>query len=218
MIPSKYLVMGGAIVALGLAVVLSNRPPTTPEGQLVATNADSYNQMLEKANQMVKEPLQKDRLQEPLTDEDNKNLKEAVQIIDSLSRYHSTSVITFLFAGKIYRMLGDTSVAQARFEQSIANAGNDLSAEGVASVLEAKFELSQLLLLQGKSAEAFKLADEVVKAQPNSAAYLTARASAETEIKKTAEAMKDVDAALKLDPDFRRAVQLKKLLSLPAKS
>ncbi len=210
---NRNVAIGAAIAGLLVVVVLSNQPAKTPEGQLLVTTSDSYNATLQKVNDLIASPFDKDRAGVSLDDTDLRKLREASPLIDSLGRYHPTNIVTFVYAGKIYQLLGDAEVAEARFKQALANEKNDLSQAGVDSVIEAKAAYSQLLVLSGKYAEAFKLADAAVKGHPESPSYLAARASAEVQLKDLAAANRDLDAALKLQPDFVRALRLKKLLS-----
>ena len=213
------------IVLLGAVVVLSNRPAMTPENRAIVTTLDEFNDGVRKAQDIIKGPFEKNAKGEELNTDDIAKLREATKLIDSLSRFKPTNLVTYLYAGKAYRMLNDTEPAKERFLQVIANADFDKSDDGKAIVAEAQYEASQLLILSEKSAKeydadiakAYDFANKSVLAYPSSAIYLSARASVEIQLKKTDSAEKDLSAALVIDPTCRQALLLKKLLGLSQK-
>lgn len=220
----NFLFPGFLVALLAVVVIMSNRPAVTPENLPVVVTGDEFNDGVKKATEMVKDPFEKNSRGEELTPADAEKLKEATRLIDSLSRYKPTNLVTYLYAGKAYRILGDTVPAKERFLQVIANRDFDNSDAGKAIVAEAQYEASQILLLSDKTAKeyaadlnkAFELADAAAKAYPNSAIYLAARASVEIQTNKTENAVKDIASALIIDPTCRQALQLKRLMELSA--
>ena len=184
----------------------------SPEGNTIIASGDQYREGVQKATELLRDPLSKSAQRLPLDDTDKANLREATRLVDSLSRFKPQDIVTYLFAGKAYAALEDTVVAKERYEQAIANGKFDNSEPAQASVVEAEFELSTILIRENEPKRAFELADKASKAFPNSAIYLTARASAEVQLQRYTEASADIAKALTIDPKYREANELKKLL------
>lgn len=205
---------------LGFAVVLilSNRPLKTPEGLPLITDAASYNDAI-RQEAAISEPIFAafDR-GEDVSDQDKAQLRKAARIADSANVLRPEKAGLYLESGRAYLILGDLDLADQRLQQCISNSrlqNADIATEGVS---DAYFLLSQVRAQQGLWKDSLALATQADKMRPDVATYLTGKASAELQLKMIVEAKKDLSSALKIDPTYRRALQLQKLMDMaPAK-
>lgn len=200
------------MLALIGAVFLSNRPAITPEGTVVVETQDAFIEGLNVAEKLSRVAFQKDVAGEPILKEDQENLRKAAVQLDALGRFRPHNISTFLGAGKAYRIVGDDELAKARFRQAIDNEMFDQTENGKLSVAEASYELSQLLVLSNELDKAKVAADKAISIVPVSAIYVTARASVLVQMKRNADARKDLELALKIDPNLKAAKRLLKLI------
>lgn len=212
-IPKRIWVAAIAILALLGAVFLSNRPARTPEGTVVVETQEAFIEGMNVAESLSKVAFQKDIAGEPITKEDQENLRKAAIQLDALGRFRPHNIATFLGAGKAYRIVGDDELAKARFRQAIDNEIFDQSENGKLSVAEASYELSQLLVLSNELDKAKVAAEKAIALVPVSAIYVTARASVLVQMKRYDDARKDLQLALKIDPNLRPAQRLLKLIA-----
>ena len=200
-------------LGLGAAILLSNREVQGPDGVPLINNGQHYNEVLQEADTLVRKPFETADAGGDLTDEDRKNLRQAVKLFDAMNAFQPRKLGPYLGAGKAYALLGEYDLAETRLRQLISNVpiyeDNDA---GRRAALEAKYVLSQIRFRQGKMQEAYDLADEVVKVIPDAPNYLIARASAAIELRKLDQAKADVANTLQLDPGHPRAKQLATLL------
>jgi tetratricopeptide (TPR) repeat protein len=205
------------VVGAALVMYMSNREVTTPEGVPLISNVSQYNDTLRRAVDLSKGPLEAYDLGDELTAGQLNDLREAARLYDGVDLFWPTKFAPYLPAGKIYYILGDQELAQERLQQCIENAPleQDPSVRGVvnATVYEAHYSLSLVKFALGDYKAAYAEANIAASGVPNSANYLAARASAAVQLKKVAEARKDVEQALKLDPNNKKSLQLQTLLS-----
>jgi tetratricopeptide (TPR) repeat protein len=201
-------------VVLGVSILLSDRPVQGPNGAELINNMGHYNQVLKETNELIREPFAKADAGEDLTGEDKEALNKAIRNFDSLNRFEPTRVGPYLGAGKALALLGEYEAAELALRQTLNNIpiyeNNDL---GKQSATEAKYVLAQVRFGQGKYDEALELIDEAVKEAPNVPNYLVQRASILVQLSRPEDAMRDLDAALMLDVDNRKAKQLKRFLT-----
>jgi tetratricopeptide (TPR) repeat protein len=217
----KWLAPVAFVGFLALALLLSNQPAPAPQGGAMITNDAEYDAAKAKMEDLSLKTLQAYQAGQKLSEDDLKKLREAGEIVDKMILYSPVLTGLQFLSGKIHHVLGEDTIAADRFEQctqvaanEIAQHPNEKTAIGQTAA-ECGYQLSQIQLLRGKIKEALAQADAAVKAVPNSPDYLTARASALNELRRTDEAKKDLAQALKLDPSNARARGLLRLISQP---
>lgn len=200
------------VVGCGILIALSNRPAVTPDGIPVISDPVTYAETNRQVAVLTQPRFEAFDRGDELTDSDKAALRRAVRMIDSAILYHPENPGHFLDAGRCYLILGDLDLANDRLQQCLMNAavdGTNFAKEGVA---DAKYLLSQVLAQKGAWQGSLDLINEANQTRPDVATYLTAKASAEIQLKKYAEARKDLNRALQIDPQYKRALQLQKLL------
>jgi tetratricopeptide (TPR) repeat protein len=195
---------------------LSSRPAKTPEGEDVIYDATTYNDVLKKAEALSRKHFEDYDAGKALTDADLSDLAHAARLFDTMNRFEPTKTGPYIGAGKSYQILGENEVADERLRQCIGNAQYDQSDAGKATVIEAKYLLSVVYGQEGLWQQAYDIANEAVHDVPASAPYLTARASAEIQLKRPAEAKVDLEKALVLYSNYARAERLLKLINVPS--
>ena len=178
----------------------------------VIGNGEEYKQVLAEAERVSKEAFMKLNSDEPLTPEDRSNLSKATSQFQSLGAFEPNLFAPYLGLGMSYRGQNEPEMAEKMFRLCLERIPLSTSPEIVQTSAEAHYQLSRALFDQKKYD--FALAEaataiETVHGDPN---YLTARAAAYMQLKRLDEARKDLNEALKLDPNHRRASALKKLL------
>jgi tetratricopeptide (TPR) repeat protein len=208
----QWLALGIVAGVLGV-LLLSNRQPLSPEGLPVIDTLQGYSDAITEAQALTKDLFDKYDAGEEMTAEDKAKLLDAARIIDNADRYLPAAVIPYLGAGKAYQFAGVLDVAQARYEQCLANVpGHKTDPIAVQTGTEAHFRLSQVQFALGNYKLAVQEADKAVKEEPGAPRYLSGRANALVQLKRVSEAKRDVKQALNLDPNDRVALGLHKLL------
>lgn len=207
----RYVPATAIFLALGVVILLSNRPAVGPNGEVLVGNVDQYTDLLKQTEQESRPLFEKAEIDD-LTEEDKAKLNKVAKAFDSLNRFNPTAIGPFIGAGKAYYLAGDLGRAEERLRQCLANREYDKSEMAKFGYAEAKYQLSQVLFERKNYPIAYGLADEAVKAVPNAPNYYVARASAELQMNNVAKAVDDVNAALKLDPNHRGAKRLRLLL------
>lgn len=213
----KWAVPIALAAGFALILVLSNRPVKTPDGLDVIDNPDAYNAVVKKAEQLSRPIFEAADRGESLTEQQKADLRQSIRYFDEMDVYQPTRVGAFIGAGKAFQLLGDFEQADERLRQCISNAQYDQTTTGKLTVIEAQHLLSEVRGMQGKWKDAFDLADQTIKAMPNSAVYLGTRASAEIQLNRIPEAKADIVKALVLDPTNRRVLDLQRLLQSSGK-
>jgi tetratricopeptide (TPR) repeat protein len=203
---------------LALFLLLSNQAPKAANGGDAIVTDSQY-----EAARVQMEGLSLDRIRRfdagvPLSSDDFVKLRQASDIIDRMMAFAPLQSGLQFLSGKIHHALGEEDLAEDRFHQCVLIVPNDarlhpakdneIREEGA----ECGYQYSQLLLLKRRTQAAFDAADDAVKVVPRNPEYLTARASALNEMRRTAEAKADLNKALKIDPSNTRAKGLLHLI------
>ena len=214
----KWLAPVAFVGFLALALLLSNQPAPAPYGGTMITSDAEYEATKAKMEDLSLKRLQAYQSGQKLSEDDLKALRQAGDMVDKMILYSPVLTGLQFLSGKIHHVLGEDTIAADRFKQCTLIADNEISqhlnekAAISQTAAECGYQLSQLQLLKGQIKEALASAEAAVKAVPNSADYLTARASALNELRRTDEAKKDLTLALKLDPSNSRARGLLRLI------
>ena len=207
------------VAVLGAAMFLSNQTARLPNGEAPIASDQDYTEAMTKVEDLSQDRIKAYDAGRPLTPDDLKRLREAGVLTDRMAAYAPLMASLFFLSGKIHHVLGEDTVAEERFRQCTlgidqqAKAQSSNAANLVATGAEANYQLSMLLLVRRDLKGALAAADTAVRTVPQSSYYLTARASALNELRRTAEAKKDLQQALALDPNNRRAAALLRLIS-----
>lgn len=206
------------VAALSLALVLSNQPAKAPDGGDAILTPMQYDSADAKAQELSLEPLRLYDSGQPLKEADKAKLRDAVALYDRMNLFNPTTAPLYFLSGKIHHILGEDEIAEERFRQCILNANTDAAArpmqsEGIRlNAAEASYQLSLLLMQKGKIEEAYTAANDAIANAPESSNYLTARASAENELRRTKDAINDLKRAIQIDPNNERAKTLLKFI------
>ncbi|RYG25403.1 hypothetical protein EON82_07235 [bacterium] len=217
----KWLPPVAFVGFLALALLLSNQPAPAPQGGTMITSDAEYDAAKRKMEDLSLPILQAHQTGKTLSADELKKLREAGEIVDKMILYSPVLTGLHFLSGKIHHILGEDTIAQDRFKQCTLVSANEITqhpdqkAPIEQTVAECNYQLSEIQLLRRQINEALASADAAAKAFPNSSEYLTARASALNELRRTEEAKKDLAQALKLDPSNSRARGLLRLLSRP---
>jgi len=208
----------GLILGFVVVLVLSNRPVQTPEGLPIISDMASYNQAIQQAVALTQKHFIAYDQGDTLTDADKADVRKGAALFDTANKLEPDKAGFYLDAGRSYLILGELEDAEQRLMQCLSNAqlpSSDFKAEGVA---DAYFLLSQVRALQQDFKESLKFVTEADKKRPHVATYLTAKASAEVQLRMMPEAKKDLASALSIDPAYKRALALKRMIELASKS
>lgn len=180
----------------------------------VIGHSGDYNIALSRAEELSKGPLAKLANDDELTEADKQALIGASAQFQGIINYRPTAFAPHLANGMIYRALGNLEKAEQHLKQCIVNipATEDEVIRDTSA--EAHYQLSRVYFDQEKYELALAEASSAIETTPNNPNYLTARASAFAQLEQLPEAKKDLEQALILDPDHKRASGLKKLLKL----
>jgi tetratricopeptide (TPR) repeat protein len=204
---------------LAVALLLSNGTARLPNGDEAIISAAQYDQVAKEVRELTLESIEKTEKGENLSENELSHLRKASRLIDRMNKFEPTLSTNHFLQGKIHLLLNEPTLAEDEFKQCVLLAPGNASARPTdaqaiqATAAEAHYQLSQLLLARNHKDLAFQAANEAVKIVPQSSNYWTARASALNELRKAAEAKKDLQTALKLDPNNARAKSLLSFIS-----
>jgi len=213
----KWLIPAGLILGFVAVLWISNQPLKTPEGLPIITDMATYTNAMREATALTQKHFQDYDLGNPISDADKADLRKGAMLLDMANKLQPDKAGLYLDAGRAYLILGDIDEAEQRLLQCLSNSelkSSDLSGEGVA---DAYFLLAQTRALRQDWKESLKLVTEADKRRPHVATYLTAKASAEVQLKMLPQAKKDLAAALSIDPTYKRALALQRLIELASK-
>jgi len=233
-IDNRILIPVGLTVGLAAVILLSGREPSGPGGEAILRTPEDFAQTNERVKASSLEIFQRADEGEELTAADKATLVQVAKDFESMITYEPRRCGPNFGAGKAYMLLGDFEHAAERFEQCAINEAVDPAkdtSELKATVIEAKALASESLIevaanymttgdkdllarVPGIYNHAYALADEAVKAIPNSAKYLLARGQALVNLKKVEDAKSDIAVALALEPDNSKARSLGILVGL----
>lgn len=200
------------IGGLAVLIMLSNRPAKTSDGIPVVADDNAYNQTAQQALQLGTNIVPAYDRGDPISDADQRTMLKSGQLLDAANGWHPERAGFFLEAGRAYLIAGQTEAADERLRQCISNGarrGTDISTEGIA---EAMFLLSICRGQENEWKSAYELVNAADKGRPNVATYITQKASAALQLKQKDEAKTLLAKALAIDPNYKRAQQLKMLL------
>ncbi len=178
----------------------------------VLGNAGDYQLALEKAQKLSEKPLAKVAEDQELTETEKKDLIKAAAQFQALADFDPKQFAPHLAKGMIYRALGDLEMAERNLQVCLANIPATNNPAILETSAETHYQLSRVLYDAGQYENAVAEASTALEGNPQNPNYLIARASGLAKIDKVQEAKKDIEAALKLDPEHKRANGLKKLL------
>lgn len=175
-------------------------------------HAGDYAPVLKKAEELSKGPLAKFANDEELTTEEKQSLIAASAQFEGLSRYQPSQFAPYLAKGMIFRAIGELELAERNLRQCLLNIPANDNPMIVETSAETHYQLSRVLFDSEKYEEALAEASTAVQGVPTNPNYLVARASAYAKLNKLDDAKKDLEEALKLDPEHKRGTGLAKLL------
>ncbi len=198
------------VAALAIFLIFSNQPAKLPGGGDAILTDNQY-----EAARIEMEKLSLNHIKAfdagvALKPEELAEVRKAGDIIDRMAKYAPTASGLFFLSGKIHHVLGEDGLAADRYLQCTLVVPNDAAAHRATATeiktegAECNYQLSELLLLRREQKAAFEAADAAVKVV-RSDIYLTARGSALNELGRIDEAKKDLQEALKINPNNSRA-------------
>jgi len=202
------------LFVLGIAVIAAAgcSGGTDPNAVPVIGTANEYLTTLQDAENTSKDLLEKINRDEPLTLEDKTRLSKAASQFESLQAYEPGKPGPYIALGIIYRGLEQREIAERALNLCLQHLGGNTSPEFMQTAAEVHYQLSRVKFDSQKYDYALAEASSAIQSVPDNPAYLTARGAAYLQLKRYAEARKDLKAALKLDPNYTRASGLLKLL------
>lgn len=205
-----------AFLIAALLIFLSGRQTTTPEGLPLISTREEFETTLRRVVDGTKGILETWDRQGSITDAERKELRESARLCESLRYTAPENYLVHMLSAKIYLALGEQQLALERIRQCLNNipiqTDPSIKEEVRLTEIEARYVLSLVLVSLGDYEQAYREANAAAEAIPSSANYLAARASALVQLKRLNEARRDVEAALRLDPEHTRSLQLRRLL------
>ncbi|MFZ4508062.1 MAG: tetratricopeptide repeat protein [Fimbriimonas sp.] len=201
------------VLAGALLMLVSNQGVVkTPDGLTVIKNTEQYRLALEKARSLSESEFKAAENDDELTQAQLSNLRQAAALFDAMSAFAPEKLGPYAAAGKAYQILDDHDQAIQRLRQCLANRKIDNSEEARLTSVEAHYLLSISYLAKGNYTDALTEATLAVKEIPNAPNYHWGRASCLVQLKRTPEAIKELDAAIALDPNHKRSLALLKMI------
>jgi tetratricopeptide (TPR) repeat protein len=201
---------------LGLALAVLGCASGSSTGVPVIAHQGDYDTALRKAEELSRDGLQKINLDEELTVDDKTNLTSAAAQFEGLVAFEPKLFAPHLALGMIYRGLGNLDSAEKNLRQCLTNLPEDKTEPVRATANEAHYQLSRVLFDKGDFNGALDEANKAVKGDRLNPNYFVGQASALAQLNRKADAIRSLNAALKLDPEHRRARGLMNLLSRSA--
>jgi tetratricopeptide (TPR) repeat protein len=208
---------------MAVLLFVSNQPIVGTEGRPLVTSTDVYRQFSDQALADSKDILAKWDRGETVTQEERLKLQGALEKYDAMSDFSPSGFEPFYVSGKINLILDRPEQADARIRQSIINGLDTLrrtspekDPERVKvlklTLAEAQYVNSRVQFKLGNFKEAETEAAAAATAVPGAPVYWWALGSALVEQGKVPQAQIAVENALKLDPSYKPAQQLKQLI------
>jgi tetratricopeptide (TPR) repeat protein len=219
----KALIPVIAFFGFAAIIFLSNRPAVAPNGIEMITNTETYETRSDQALEWSREPLAKFDRGEELTEVDKENLNKALKNYEAMGLFQPTAVEPAFQAGRIHFALDDPERAELVLNQAVLNGdgimqkpdtvkGSTVWEATRLTIAEARYVRSLVFAQLGDYKKALFDANYAVNEVPSSPNYLSARASSYVQLGDIPNAIRDVKAALRLDPDHARSQQLAKLI------
>jgi tetratricopeptide (TPR) repeat protein len=211
------------IAALALLIVFSNRPVVSPDGLPVVSSRDQYAALSQQALELARPGLEAAQQGKEPTADQAKALTEAERLFTALDRYDPSRFTPPFMRAKIHLASGNYEAAATFARQAVENGERESLEEQAQkdadfrqalqlSVVEARYVLSQSLLMLSKFTLALQESELAVQAVPSSPDYLTQRGACYMELRQNDEAIADFLAALELEPEHQRARSLLRLI------
>lgn len=178
----------------------------------VIGHAGDYQPVLEKAEKLSSAGLAKFANDEELTEAEKQSLIKATAQFEALARFQPSQFAPRLANGMIYRALGDLDLAENNLRQCLANIPATDNPAVRETSAETHYQLARVLFDKEKYEDSLAEASTAIQGIPTNPNYLVARASAYAKLSKIDDAKKDLETALKLDPEHKRGTGLAKLL------
>jgi tetratricopeptide (TPR) repeat protein len=211
-----------AVAVLGAGIFFSAQSPSLPNGAGTAiVDASTYEAARARMSELALERMKAFDAGRPLSADDLAKVREASSILDRMVQFMPNVSGNYFFSAKAHRILGENAVAIERYRQCVFVAPNDAALRPQEAPLikgaaaQANYELSGLLLQQNDRQGAFDAANDAVVAYPDTPDFLVARASALNELRRLPEAKRDLERALKVDPNHAAAQRLLRFVSKP---
>lgn len=205
------------LLALGLLAVGAVGCKPDPNAPPIYRDATEYQAALDRVQTLTKGPFEALHEGQPISDREKEGLKEADKLIDGLVAYNPDAYAPYILRGMTKRARGDRDGARQAYEQGIVlspKEPNDIESAAVGRIYD---ELSTLSFEDQDYAKAEEYADKATELIPLDPSILTNAASVKIQLKKTVEAKVLLMAALRLAPDYQRALDLQKLITLDQK-
>lgn len=184
----------------------------------IIASPSEFSDTLDRVTKLSEGPLLKSDAGEELTEKEKADLAEAARLSEGMADYKPYNFATHMLAGKCYLALGQPQKAELKLREALATIPADSS---VPMLVSSRAELQRLHSLaferNGAYEEAERAAQEAVDAFPDNPDYLAQLASAKIQIasRESLKGAEDAIAhALEIDPENKRAKQLKTLLDL----
>lgn len=211
------------MIAVSIAVVLAlfayNKfapAPVDAAGNPIVTNADQYAETLDHAEKLSEQHLLDADQGKEMSDSAVKDLQKAAGMFDSLANFQTTNIAPYLGAGKCYQVLGNDEAAVKRFQQGLATVPPDPIAAVLDTEIETYYLLSKSLFNLKDYPNSLKAVDSAIKLFPRSPIYLSQRARIYIQQHQYVEAARDLNDAIRIDPSYKLAQGLLKLIGISA--
>ncbi len=173
---------------------------------------ETYAQMLVRARDLGAPAIEADENGDPISDDDRVNAIRAAEIYQKLADYNKSRYAPPLGAGVCYRVIGEFDRARALLLEALRRMPTTVSGDDVLALADIHFNLSRCYMASKDLQRALAEANLAVTLQPRVPDYYWARASAQVELKDFSEARKNLEFALKLEPEHRLSKALLKFL------
>ncbi len=201
------VVFVAAIAILGGCRPDPNAPP-------IYRTVDDYNQALAQVEELTKTPFEEMHEGYPVSKNEKEDLRRASRLIEGLIAFKADTYGLYILKGLSLRGLDDDKGAEIAFKQGLALAPESLTADDYDALGRIHDELALLYEARNDFAQAEIHADKAVEMLKTEPSILTDAAGVKLQLKKLSDARKLIDAALKEQPQYKRALDLKKLIDM----
>lgn len=179
----------------------------------VIRSGSEYTDELGQIEKLTRAPLEKFDTGEPLTEIEKADLKTAEIKLKGLISFRPETFALYFLQGRIDQVQGEHDKAIDQYRMAVERMWNLKNPDVVATLGETYYRASQSAVMIGNLPMAAAQIDDALKNSPENPIYLTQHAGIllQMEDRKGAEAA--LDRALKIDPEYERAKDLKKLIA-----
>lgn len=211
----KYVIPAVAVIAVALVVYLSNRPSTTSNGLPIVQGDADYDNALAKVKDSTQTAVGKFNVGVELEQADKDAALNGAKTFDLMNAYRPNMSAGYFEAGLLYYLSGNSDTALDRLKQSLADANlpaNIKKAGDKEKLLDVLANVHHIVSLIAFDKHEYKAAAEeattALTIVPKRESFFFARAQAEVQLNKIAEAKKDLTEALALNPGYLPAGRL----------